>query len=78
MEKIKELFTDSIYLNGNKEDGIYSLTLSQLEQVGKESVELSADIAIKFANWVNCLSDMYKDVDSYKKLFNIFINNYYK
>lgn len=32
----KETIIDCIYLNGSKENGIYSLTLPQLEQVAKE------------------------------------------
>jgi hypothetical protein len=83
MNKLEEEFKDSIYLNGSKDDGKYFLTLSQLEQVGKESVQITTDVAIKFAEWVRILppapfgDDRYVGNISTKELFQVFINEHY-
>lgn len=81
--KLEEEIKDSIYLNGTKDDGKYSLNLEQLEQVGKESVQTMQDVAIKFLTfvesnyyynsgcWLDCDTD--KTI-SRQDLFNKFIN----
>ena len=53
MNKLEEEFKDSIYLNDSKDDGKYVLSLSQLDQVGKEAKQITTDVAIKFLEWCN-------------------------
>jgi hypothetical protein len=55
----------------------YGLNLNTSGESAKESAEITTDVAIKFAEWVNSHSEFYKELDSYEKLFNEFINNHY-
>ena len=86
MNKLEEEIKDSIYMNGSKDDGKYILTLSQLEQVGREAKIITTDVAVKFLTfmennyyynsgcWLNCETD---EVKAKKEIFEEFINNHY-
>ena len=91
MNKLEEEIKDSIYMNGSKDDGNYILTLSQLEQVGREAKIITTDVAVKFAEFLCTYPDKnrnvhgeilhakskYDDADTTKNLFDEFINNHY-